>query len=127
MINMKDIYEMEKISAGVDISNNSKRIIYYYQTLTDLTPILFEGTPVTHIFLSAFHFGNNTDGSPYIHLNNHNPFDEKFDKVWQQLSDAKNIYNIEIHIMLGGAGGAFIDLYYNFGIYYPKLIETIMK
>ena len=124
---MEDIYEMEKISAGVDISNNSKRIIYYYQTLTDLSPILFEGTPVTHIFLSAFHFGNNPDGSPYIHLNNHNPFDEKFDKVWQQLSIAKHNYNIEIHIMLGGAGGAFVDLFSNFGTYYPMLIETIMK
>ena len=127
MINMSDIYETENISAGVDISNNSKRIIYYYQTLTDLSPILFEGTPVTHIFLSAFHFGNNSDGTPYIHLNNNDPFDEKFDKVWQQLSSAKHDYNIEIHIMLGGAGEAFVDLFSNFGVYYPMLIKTIMK
>jgi hypothetical protein len=34
-----------------------KRIIYYYQTFTDLSPILKPDTPVTHIHLSSIHFG----------------------------------------------------------------------
>ena len=108
------------------LTQPTPRIIYYYQTLTDLSPILFENTPVTHIFLSAFHFGNNPDKSPYIHLNDHDPLNEKFDKVWKQLIVAKHTYNIEIHIMLGGSGGAYYDLFKDFNTYYPMLIKLIL-
>ena len=102
------------------------RIIYYYQTLTDLSYVLFENTPVTHIMLSSFHFGNNKDGSPYIHLNDNPPTDSKFDKVWSQLLTAFKNYNIEIDIMLGGAGGAFQVLFSDFDTYYPMLIKIIL-
>ena len=37
------------------------KIIYYYQTFNDLNKILYPNTPVTHIHLSAIHFGNNKD------------------------------------------------------------------
>ena len=39
------------------------RIIFYYQTFTDLTPIIDKGI-VTHIHLSAIHFGINQN-KPY--------------------------------------------------------------
>ena len=103
------------------------RIIYYYQTLTDLSCVLIENTPVTHIMLSSFHFGTNSDKSPYIHLNNYPPTDSKFNKVWDQLKIAKDDFNIQIHIMLGGAGGAFEDLFSNFEVYYPMLLKTILS
>ena len=61
---------------------DKNRIIYYYQTFNGLTSILNKNTSVTHIHLSAIHFGNNQDGSPYIHLNNYPPNDKKFDSVW---------------------------------------------
>lgn len=102
------------------------RIIYYYQTLTDLSSILIENTPVTHLILSSFHFGKNNDNSPYIHLNNFPPNDSKFNKVWSQLKDAKEKYNIEVHIMLGGAGGAFNVLFSDFDTYYKMLFNTLI-
>tara|TARA_A100001015_G_scaffold73075_1_gene81054 strand:+ start:4646 stop:5539 length:894 start_codon:yes stop_codon:yes gene_type:complete len=101
------------------------RIIYYYQTFTDLSCILIKNTPVTHIMLSSFHFGTNPDKSSYIHLNNYPPTNSIFDKVWKQLEIAKEEYDIKIHIMLGGAGGAFQDLFENFETYYPLLLKTI--
>ena len=66
----------------------SKKIIYYYQTFTGLASILKEDTPVTHIHLSAIHFGIEDDGMPYIHLNNSAPEYSKFDKVWQEIKKA---------------------------------------
>ena len=70
----------------------SKRIIYYYQTFSTLRPILDHPTccGVTHIHLSAFHFGTNKDGSPYIHMNNYNPEDKQFVDVWKEIEEAHN-------------------------------------
>jgi len=105
-------------------SNN--RIIYYYQTFTGLTPILHENPETTHIHLSAFHFGNNTDPdeTPYIHLNNNNPNDPVFDPVWKEIKAAAAL-GIKIVIMLGGAGGAYGNLFSNFETYYTLLHQTI--
>ena len=106
--------------------SKGKRIMYYYQTLTDLSSVLIENTPVTHIILSSYHFGTNPDKTPYIHLNNKPPYDPSFNHVWDQLEIAKQKYGISIHIMLGGAGGAFTDLFNDFETYYPMLIKTIL-
>jgi len=102
------------------------RIIYYYQTLTDLSSILIENTPVTHIILSSFHFGKNSDNLSYIHLNDFPPNDSKFNKVWCQLKEANEKYNIEVHIMLGGSGGAFNALFSEFDTYYGMLFNTLI-
>ena len=106
--------------------NKGKRIMYYYQTLTDLSSVLIKNTPVTHIILSSYHFGTNPNKTPYIHLNNKPPYDPSFNHVWDQLETAKQKYGISIHIMLGGAGGAFTDLFNDFETYYPMLIQTIL-
>ena len=63
------------------------RIIYYYQTFIGMS--LKDDTPITHIHLSAIHFGNNQDGTPYIHLNNYPPNNKKFDSVWKDMEKAK--------------------------------------
>ena len=94
------------------------KIIYYYQTFNSLQPILYQATPVTHIHLSSIHFGNNLDNSPYIHLNDYPPNNKIFDSVWKELSQAEK-YNITTILMVGGAGGAFTNLFSNFDIYYP--------
>jgi hypothetical protein len=104
----------------------TNRIIYYYQTFTDLNSILVPGCPVTHIHLSAVHFGVNTDGTPYIHLNNNDPDDHMFDKVWSDLKKANDM-GIKIILMVGGAGGAFNTLFNNYSTYFPLLINTIKK
>ena len=103
---------------------SNRRIIYYYQTFSGLTSILKQDTPVTHIHLSAIHFGNNPDGSPYIHLNNYPPDDKRFDSVWNEITIAHNL-GIKIVLMMGGSGSAFTDLFNNFDVYYSLLVETI--
>lgn len=97
-----------------------KKIIFYYQTLTSLKPILFEDTPVTHIHLSAIHFGVDKSNEPYIHLNNNNPYNYIFDNLWLELEKATEL-GIKIILMIGGAGGAYKHLFYNFNTYYNML------
>ena len=103
----------------------SKRIIYYYQTFSTLRPILDHPTccGVTHIHLSAFHFGTNKDGSPYIHMNNYPPQDKQFVDVWKEIEEAHN-KGIKIVLMLGGAGGAFEVLFSNYIVYSILLLQT---
>ena len=67
---------------------NSPRIIFYYQTFSSLKPILYPNTPVTHIHLSAIHFGMDENLQPYIHLNNDSPYSEKFDEMWEEIETA---------------------------------------
>lgn len=103
-----------------------KKIIYYYQTFNGLRKILYQGTPVTHIHLSSIHFGLNTDNTPYIHLNDFTPLDPKFDTVWNELEEAEN-YNINTILMVGGAGGAFNNLFNDFEKYYPLLKNLVQS
>ena len=104
----------------------NKKIIYYYQTFSGLDKILYPNNPVTHIHLSAIHFGNNSDESPYIHLNDFPPTNKKFDSVWNDLQKAET-FNIKTIIMIGGAGGAFNTLFSNFNAYYSLLKELILQ
>lgn len=105
-------------------STNTKRIIFYYQTFKGLSNILYQGTPVTDIHLSSIHFGTDTNGEPYIHLNNYPPDYWAFDSVWDELKMANKL-GINIKLMIGGAGGAFTDLFSDFDVYYPMLKDTL--
>ena len=101
------------------------KIIYYYQTLVGLQPILNEQElSCTHIILSSIHFGKNKDGSPYIHLNNYPPQDSRFVKCWDELRTLSE-RGVTIMIMMGGAGGAYRELFSNYIIYYNLLKELI--
>ena len=103
---------------------NKHRIIYYYQTFNGLDNVLYINTPITHIHLSSIHFGNNKDNSPYIHLNDYEPDNKIFDNVWNQMEVSVNL-GIEIILMVGGAGGAYQNLFSNFSIYYSLLKKLI--
>ena len=102
----------------------NNRIIYYYQTFDSLQPILKQN-PIapTHIHLSSFHFGK-INNKPYIHLNDNEPTSHVFSTVW---SEIKQLYekNIIIMFMLGGAGGAFTELFSDFETYYGLFKQTI--
>ena len=103
------------------------KIIYYYQTLIGLKSILEEETPsCTHIILSSIHFGNNPDGSPYIHLNDHVPDDSIFDECWKELKILSD-RGVTVMVMMGGAGGAYGDLFSNYNTYYGLLKNMISK
>jgi chitinase len=103
----------------------SKRIIYYYQTFVGLKDILTPNTKVTHIHLSSIHFGLNDNNTPYIHLNDNLPNSKVFDSVWTELETAKQL-GIKVILMVGGAGGAFQDLFSNYDTYYSLLKELIL-
>ena len=102
------------------------RIIYYYQTFVGLNFILKPDTPVTHIHLSAVHFGLDENMKPYIHLNNYPPEYERYDKVWNDVKAAQDL-GIKVILMLGGAGSAYYNLFRNYDVYFPLLINTIKK
>lgn len=101
------------------------RIIYYYQTFEDgLYNLFTNNTSVTHIHLASIHFGVNEDNTPYIHLNDNNPNDKIFDHVWEDLGITKT-YGIKNILMLGGAGGAYTQLFSQYSTYYKLLKDLI--
>ena len=102
----------------------SKKIIYYYQTFCGLDDILNKTNVVTHIHLSSIHFGINNN-EKYIHLNDNNPNSEIYDDLWKQIKIAQEL-NIKIVLMVGGAGGAYNQLFGDFDTYYSMLKKLII-
>ena len=101
----------------------SSKVIYYYQTLNGLEQLLKNGYATT-INLAAIHFGKDSENNPYIHLNDNNPYDQVFDTLWEQLNQA-NQQNIQIILMVGGAGTAYQTLFSDFETYYDLLYKLI--
>jgi len=101
------------------------KIILYYQTFTDITPVIIKNSPVTHIHVAAIHFGKDENGDPYIHLNNYSPYNNKFDDMWEKMELATKL-GIEVKIMIGGAGGAFTTLFSDYNVYY-SFIKTLLR
>lgn len=125
---MSTKYSDENTDTNVSVcKSGGKRVIYYYQTLDDLEPILsLNPQPVTHLILAAIHFGIDPDtDNPYIHLNNYPPTDPRFNNVWKQLAMAKNTHGINIRLMIGGAGGAYNTLFNDYGTYYQMLLDLL--
>lgn len=93
---------------------------YFYQTnLGEIKP-----GPATCVIVSSIHFGwklvrskyrTTTDmtTAPYIHLNNWAPSDPRYNKLWTTLKTLKQ-KGTDVAFMLGGAGGAFNQLFSNF-------------
>ena len=107
---------------------SSPRLIYYYQTYKTLRPVLDHPNccNVTHIHVAAFHFGTNPDKTPYIHINDYPPTDNRFDTVWEELKEAHE-KGIKIILMLGGAGGAYQVMFSDYKTYYELLKETLYQ
>lgn len=110
----------------------NKRVIYYYQTLTNLSPVLNNLDPNTHkpfatdIILASFHLGHMSDGT-LIHLNNFPPDDPVFNTPWQQLGELQSL-GTSIHMMVGGAAqGSYAALFGDFNTFYPILQQTIQR
>lgn len=99
------------------------KVIYYYQTLNGLGPLLENGY-ATQINLAAIHFGLDSNNQPYIHLNNNKPKDPKFNSLWEELEQAHK-QNMTIFLMVGGAGGAYQTLFSDFETYYQLLYQLI--
>jgi hypothetical protein len=99
--------------AGATVAN-------YYQTLDgDVS-----GQQYTHWYAAALHFGTNEDGSPYIHWNDWDPDDARFQSAWTDLAHLKES-GATVTFMLGGAGGAFQVLFGDFATYYALLRDFV--
>ena len=97
------------------------KIIFYYQTFSGLHNIINDNNNnVTHIHLSSIHFDENN-----IHLNDHPPNSQLFDNVWKELAIVSDKQRIKVILMIGGAGGAYTQLFSNFDKYYPMLFNLI--
>jgi len=105
----------------------SKRVIYYYQTFDkpDLTNII-NNTNCTHIHIASIHFSKNKNGSPDIHLNDIPLNDSINNNVWNQTEELSK-KGIKIILMIGGVGGAYVDLFADFNIYYGLLKQSLKK
>lgn len=116
---------------------------YYAQTfakdpVTDL-PLatslqnLFSDPNLTHldsivVYLSSLHIGTEPDtGKPYLHLNdvNVNMLDAFMQDVHHQCSLA--VCHVEIRVMLGGAGGAYTALFYDYDKRYALLCNFLKE
>lgn len=117
----------------------SKRVIYYYQTqysngqYVSLAPIWakLDSTthkpPVTDVMIAAFHLGHNTDGSPYIHLNDNIPQDPMFNVMWPEVAKLQT-YGVTTRMMLGGAAqGSYALLFSDWKTFYPILASTLKQ
>ena len=115
------------------------RVIYYDQTqyyngvYQSLSPIWTTLPPhhkkpyVTDVMLAAFHLGYNSDGSPYIHLNDNVPGDPMFNVMWPEVATLQS-YGISVRMMLGGAAqGSYQDLFNYWSTFYPILSQTITQ
>jgi hypothetical protein len=115
----------------------SNRVNFYYQTqysngqYVSLSPIWKNLDPKTHrpdvtdVMVAAFHLGHNSDGSPYIHLNDNVPNDPMFDVMWPEVAKLQT-YGITSRIMLGGAAqGSYQLLFSDWSTFYPILRNTL--
>jgi len=96
------------------------KIIYYYQTFVGLEKLKVN-CYANHLMISSIHFGDNN-----IYLNDNDPDDEKFKQLWEETESLPE-KGVHISCMVGGAGGAFTELFSNFDVYYKKLSNFLIS
>ncbi len=104
----------------------AKRVVVYLQSQQNLNLLPQCYDHLTAINVSSIHFGNNPDGSPYIHLNDNDPNDPIFDQLWKDMASAQD-GGVKVMLMVGGAGGAYTELFNNYDTFYPLLVKTIQN
>jgi hypothetical protein len=79
------------------------------------------------VYLSSLHFGVDKDHNKYLHLNDINvdALDTFFHDAHTQCALA--VCNVEIRVMLGGAGGAYHALFSDYQTYYTLLKSFLNK
>ena len=106
------------------ITNQSlNKILFYYQTYSSFEPLINLKQKIEndiYVYISSIHFGimNNI---PYIGLNDNNIDNQG--TLWDDALIASK--NINILVMIGGAGGAYTALFNNFEIYYDLLYQFL--
>jgi hypothetical protein len=91
------------------------KTIYYYQTFVGLQKLFSHPQDIDIITISSIHFDKN-----HVYLNDDLPNSSKFNDLWWE---TKLLYEqgVTIMLMIGGAGGAYTELFNNFTTYYSEL------
>tara|TARA_Y100001970_G_C14088150_1_gene778491 strand:- start:218 stop:988 length:771 start_codon:yes stop_codon:yes gene_type:complete len=97
------------------------KTIYYYQTFIGLNKLLSHIQDIDVIIVSSIHFGNKE-----IYLNDNLPNNTIFDELWLETKKAA-VQGCNIMIMIGGAGGAYQELFSDFKTYYPLLKKLLQE
>ena len=95
-------------------------IIYYYQTFVGLEK-LKDNCDATNLIISSIHFGDNK-----IYLNDNEPDNVKFKQLWEETERLAQ-KGVHISCMVGGAGGAFKELFSNLDVYYKILCDFLLS
>ena len=101
------------------------KTIYYYQTFIGLDKLLTHLPDIDIINVSSIHFDQSKEGEKNIYLNDNLPYDPKFNQLWEQVEQA-NAEGVTIMLMVGGAGGAYTNLFKDFQTYYPMLKKLLI-
>ena len=96
------------------------KTIYYYQTFVGLHKLMTHLQDIDVINISSIHFDEDKNGQKNIYLNDNLPDDKIFDKMWMETQDCYN-QGVTIILMIGGAGGAYQNLFSDFDRYYTML------
>ena len=94
-------------------------------TTSDIEKIIAASDPDKKLifFISSLHFGTNTDGSPYLHLNDTDV--NELDYFFRSLIPVWS--GVEFRVMLGGAGGAYNALYTDYKAFLDLLLQFLKK
>ena len=95
------------------------KTIYYYQTFVGLNDLFTHLQDIDVIIVSSIHFDKSQ-----IYLNDNKPNDKIFDELWNQTHYASD-QNVTILLMIGGAGGAYQELFNDFENNYKQLKELL--
>ena len=100
------------------------KVCYYYQTFVGLHQISANPQDTDLIIVSSIHFGLDKEKQPHIYLNDNLPHDSIFDTMWTECHALEN-QDVQIHLMVGGAGGAYDILFKDYETYYPMLADLL--
>ena len=101
------------------------KTIYYYQSFVGLDKLLTHVEDIDVIIIASIHF-DKLNGKPQIYLNDNKPNDKIFDKMWMQTHKASS-QNTTILLMVGGAGGAYQELFSDFEANYTQLRDLLRE
>lgn len=101
------------------------KTIYYYQTFVTLDKLMSHPQDIDVIIISSIHF-DKINGKPQIYLNNNLPNSNKFYNLWTETQHC-SVQGITIMLMVGGAGGAYKNLFDNFEENYSQLRELLRE
>ncbi len=103
---------------------SDSKIIYYYQSFTNLEKLVATQLKNVYIYVSSLHFGMDQTGTRIFYLNNSSP-DCQMD-LWMDILKT-SLSGMTILVMLGGAGGAYHYLFQDFETYYEMLYLFLKK